>query len=123
MKLFLSSLGGVFPLEDVYASDTIENLKSKISTMSGVDVDDLSLLFDGEMMQDGKKLTHYQIKDLQTIRVEVKARFGFQFNDLQNKVSGYATPATLTELNKHTFVFDGLNFVGKCEVQACPIRL
>ncbi len=59
MKLFLSSLGGVYPLEDVYVSDTIEDLKSKISTMSGVDVDDLSLLFDGEMMQDGKQLTHY----------------------------------------------------------------
>ena len=54
MKLFLSSPGGIFPLEDVYQSDTVETLKLKIFQMSNVDVEDLTLFFDGEIMQDSE---------------------------------------------------------------------
>ena len=46
---------------------------------------------------------------------------GIQFNSLTNEVTGDTVSAEETELNKHTFVSPGVNFVGRCDNNECRI--
>ena len=47
---------------------------------------------------------------------------GIQFNSLTQEVTGATRVAEETEETKHTFVSDGVNFVGKCDNHKCRIQ-
>ena len=47
---------------------------------------------------------------------------GIQFNSLTQEVAGTTEISEETELNKHTFVTNGVNFVGQCDNPNCRIQ-
>ena len=67
------------------------------------------------MLEDDQTLAHYEVEEGEELRIEVKARGpSFKFDDLQNKITRKPNIDKMTELNKHTFIFDGVNLEGIC---------
>lgn len=58
--------GSVISLE-TRISDTIGNVKSKISDKLGIPADDLILLYEEQPLQDGYTLLHYEIQKKPTL--------------------------------------------------------
>ena len=49
-------------------------------------------------------------------------RTPFKFNSMEKKIIGKGVPTKMTDLNKHTFLFDGVNLRGTCEESDCAIK-
>lgn len=66
-------MGGVFPVE-VEPTDTVLNLKQKISTIKGLPLHPQYLLIKGKTMQDLRTLASYKIQEEQVIFLVFRLR-------------------------------------------------
>ena len=69
MQIYVETqTGKTIPLE-VEASDTIENVKTKIQDKEGIPADQQQLTYDGGQLEDGQTLSNYSIQEYDVIRI------------------------------------------------------
>ena len=74
------------------------------------------------MLEDDYTLEECEIENEAVLRIEIKGRGTFKFNNLKKKITGKGVITKMTDLNKHTFLFDGVNLKGTCEEPDCAIK-
>uniref|UniRef100_A0A8P4K976 Ubiquitin-like domain-containing protein n=1 Tax=Dicentrarchus labrax TaxID=13489 RepID=A0A8P4K976_DICLA len=78
-SLFLSlfNLQGQKSTYDIRPNETVRNFKTKVQQREGVPADQQRLLYQSRQLEDGKLLSDYNIKALDTINMTGRLRGGF----------------------------------------------
>uniref|UniRef100_A0A8P4G4X6 Ubiquitin-like domain-containing protein n=1 Tax=Dicentrarchus labrax TaxID=13489 RepID=A0A8P4G4X6_DICLA len=76
IQVFLSNLQGKKSTYDVRPNETVRNFKTKVQQREGVPVDQQRLLYQSRQLEDGKNLSDYNIKALDTINMTGRLRGG-----------------------------------------------
>jgi ubiquitin C len=76
--VFIKKLTGKTCSIDVELTDTVKSLKSKIADSEGIPPDEQRLVYGGKLLEDGRTLADYQVRDQSNLHLVLRQRGGWQ---------------------------------------------
>ena len=127
MNIFFKHTGGQCELENVQPYDTVSLIKRRLSELTVPRMTESEFFLireENTILHDDYTLEDYEIENEEELRIEVRGGKGtsFKFPSMANEIKATARKAVMTDMNKHTFIFDGVNLRGTCEDPDCSIK-